>query len=220
MSRKLIFIVLMFSLISTSYGEYIIGDWENSGSGWEDDGLDGWSGTNNELYPGQTVGVTHGVGSLLMIGPTDPCMATSLWYDGGPDAGARAAMLGNTHIRIDVTRPMGYWVEDSDPNTVATSTFTVVVQGGGPTGGMFGTFQQWDADGLCEWNGTDETQTIVFDYPEVVDTEYWMQIVITPHVEGYAQSGTYYFDYARIVPEPMTIALLGIGGLGLLRRKR
>jgi hypothetical protein len=34
------------------------------------------------------------------------------------------------------------------------------------------------------------------------------------------QAGTYYFDNARLIPEPATIALLSLGGLALLRRKR
>jgi hypothetical protein len=32
--------------------------------------------------------------------------------------------------------------------------------------------------------------------------------------------GTYYFDNARLTPEPATMALLGLGGLALIRRKR
>jgi hypothetical protein len=34
------------------------------------------------------------------------------------------------------------------------------------------------------------------------------------------QTGTMYADDVVLTPEPMTLALLGLGGLGLLRRKR
>jgi len=39
-------------------------------------------------------------------------------------------------------------------------------------------------------------------------------------VEGPSAPATFYVDYIRVVPEPATLTLLGLGGLALLRRKR
>jgi len=224
MCKKLTFICIVLALVSTSYG-YVIGNWEGTS-------LDGWTNSPSwipqgdpNLSPGQTDYHTLNAASLKMIAPIGPePLYWDLYRDCGFNAGAKVAMIANggeTRIMIDVYRPTKYWVEDDDPNTVTSSTFKMGVQGGGGSGALFGTLgEQYIAEGLCEWDGTDNVQTIIFDYPTTVDCGWWLQIVLATNNTGWASGGVYYLDNARIVdvPEPMTIALMGLGGLALPRR--
>ncbi|MFA5238713.1 MAG: PEP-CTERM sorting domain-containing protein [Phycisphaerae bacterium] len=224
MRRKVIFVfvVLTFAIVSSSYG-YVLGDWEGSS-------MDGWAQSedfyppgNPTLTPGQTVGVTLNDNSLLMVAPIEP--EPTYWdmcLDLTDDYESRAAFMANTTFEVDVTRLTDDWMEDTDPNTVTMSTFIITIWGGGPAGGF-----NVQPVGLCPWNGEDSTQTLSFDYADAIvasggmlDAGWYMEIEIGTQNVGWEEGGVYYLDNARIVPEPMTIALLGIGGLGLLRRKR
>jgi hypothetical protein len=76
---------------------------------------------------------------------------------------------------------------------------------------------------LHTWTGT-----WTFDYSAILPGGSWTGTHMATS-DGYLNivfnlqsnvSGTYYFDNARFTPEPATIALLGLGGLALIRRKR
>ncbi len=45
----------------------------------------------------------------------------------------------------------------------------------------------------------------------------WCQIIVT--LNGYDTAHDFYFDRAELIPEPATIALLGLGVLALLRKR-
>ncbi|MFA5239276.1 MAG: PEP-CTERM sorting domain-containing protein [Phycisphaerae bacterium] len=226
MCKKLTLICIVLALVSTSYG-YVIGDWESTAStdGWANDPT--WAPQGYpEMYPGQPIYNTLNDASMLIIGPIEPnAMYWQIWIDLGANGDAKAAFAANTTLKIDVTRPTEYWTEDTDPETPTVNGFQIAVLGGGPGGA----FQMESVDTipvLCEWDGTDNAMTLSYNYvaamgtEDVMDTAWWLQIIVGTHVEGYSEGGVWYLDNATLVPEPITIALLGLGGLSLLRKKR
>lgn len=140
-------------------------------------------------------------------------------------------------LEIDVTRDPTEWVvSDVDPYSQLELIFN---WGGIDAGGN--SMSGWDMVGTAnsDWDGTIDTQHVVYDMAAVkqgfVDAynagytnDIWCELVLLPWngaYTGLASNGgmvVYYLDNARLtgVPEPATIALLGLGALSLIRRKR
>jgi hypothetical protein len=51
-------------------------------------------------------------------------------------------------------------------------------------------------------------------------SDQYYELFLLPQNNGYAMPGVYHLDAAYLTPEPATIALLGLGALSLIRRKR
>jgi len=202
-------IVLMFTLASTSYG-IIIGDWEQN--------MDGWTAQNGATSSYSTIGVTLNNYSLDLDAPTG-AFTWSLQHDGVLD------LASNPILSIDVTWVAADW-DDGGAGDIWVNLKEIAINSGGPSG-----WKQYVATDPMNpsypgsWDpyswGDVHTRTLTWDLSDYDATgATWMQIILSTNSGGTIVSGgNYYLDNAQLTPEPATIALLGLGGLALLRRK-
>ena len=213
MSKKLISLCFVVALLGTSYGATVIGNWENWHNGWIDWGngkliSDPCNMPSKYQYEGE-VGDTLQDTSLHVIqAGWGQSLAIKLQNNGFVDE-----FLANDHLIFDYTVKAGTaggWNE----------IYQVYVNA--PT---------WGFTGLGTapifhynfWNGSGErTTTVVLDYSAAKaamgPTPGYVEIIFALN-SGDGQND-FYFDKAMLIPEPATIALLGLGGLLLRRRKR
>jgi hypothetical protein len=130
-------------------------------------------------------------------------------------------------FEIDVTVKSADWVEDEDPLTDPYNNIFIVVNTGGydaagAWGGLWlqqaGISLPMDATTRTIWDISTAKQDTINLYTTYCNDRYFEVFLINDN-GGYT-SGTWYLDNARITPEPATIALLGLGALSLIRRKR
>ena len=236
MCRKLICFVLMLAFASTSYGA-VIGDWEGgSYDGWIDwgEGQATIESIGAPKYTFSEVGATLG-SSAIKVSPGSGWQQNLSISLG--DIGMMEAFMANTIFAIDVTYNSGDW----DPAVTYAQVYQLSMNnngygwndvGGagapeGMNGVLFSDTLNPESPGAIPLidpgvEGTVLTGTWMWDYSGVLDqftlpdTDPYIQIVIATNSDA---PGAYYFDNARLIPEPATIALLGLGGLALLRRK-
>jgi hypothetical protein len=203
----LLSIALTVVLVPTSYG-LVIGNFEGS--------LDNWQ-KKDAVISQDTIGATVGTGSMKIAGPGS-------WHiDAMLDL--KPSLLGvlgsTTQISADVTA----FVADM-PN-VGWMNMEMIYNGqnDNQTGANNNIgWQSLGAKDINIWDG--QTHTLVWDVPAALKTKlggvdsniWWMELMIITNNGG--QNTQCYVDNIKMIPEPATMGLLGMGGLALLRRRK
>jgi hypothetical protein len=240
MSRKIFYCLLVLALAtvasSANAATKLIGSWNDSNDGYID-----WASPQPSItdlpakYSYSTTGVTDGSKSLKITAPIgwQQNLATRS-YQSAYQSGWIQGFLDNPRIALDVTFVTADWVSSSTgdwaqvglniqgTNLSWESMGRPDLDSGNPgyPGGWdsrnFGAMQTrtmyWDISYLHDGN---------FDNKEITATPSsgYVNLIFETNAGGFSSGGVYYFDNLRFVPEPVTIMLLGLGGLFLRRRK-
>jgi hypothetical protein len=238
MCKKLICFVCVLAMASTSYG-LVVGDWEGAMDGWTLN-QGGWA---NVQLSYSTTGATLHDQALKLYDPDagwyNPAIELKLenvgllnWFWSNP---IDTFKLDVTRLSAENIRDQGWWDTHHDVMYATSITFQnpttleELYYGGGTEvrSGFWWPTPQIPHDPPGTGDGP---MKVVFDlstarsmvevYAEMGYTTITSTAIQLFLCNGGYNQATYYFDKAQLVPEPTTIALLGLGGLALLRRKR
>jgi hypothetical protein len=210
MCRKLVLLILVLCMAPTSYG-VVIGNWETTAS-------DGWTITGSPTFtphvtPGHTLGdyaasikPASGSYAWVLVGAT---------YNAGSLYTAADWMANNT-LTFDVTRLTSEWTATSNQYSRMHVAMTT---------NLVGQTTITPSAGVVYWTGLNSNvMTATVDYSAYKaaqsGTPSWIKIILGTQASGWSTMGNYYIDNVRLTPEPATMALFGLGGLALLRRRR
>jgi hypothetical protein len=214
MSRKLSVLCLSLVIVSSSYAGYVIGNFEDGNDGWGTWNGSGVSPSNN-FSQQSTYGVTLGSKALKVV--------QSGWAQGlavSLDSAGAAAMKASTALELDMSVAPS---NDYSPAITAgyTQIYEVDLNASGPgwTAVATGTplnFYWWGGSGARTLHLSVDISAFA---AAMNSSPTWAQVIFALNTGGGAPPEMY-FDNIVLTPEPMTIALLGLGGLFLRRRRR
>lgn len=208
MGKLIVCLVSVLAVLSVpAYAAVIIGNWEQGADGWID-----WGNkesitnpVNASKYAFSDIGATVG-GSSLQVTKTGWNQSLSIKLQ---DNGLVDEFMANSKFLLDVTVPADALL-DGTGGYAQIYNVSLNAQGYG----WHDMFETTPALNFYFWNGSPErTATLEFDYGAakalMSATPGWVEIIIATNSDS--NRGVFYFDNARLVPEPVTVVLLSFG---------
>ena len=236
--KKYVLMLMLLGVVSIIHAD-IIGDFEGGLDNWYASGSGALSGTGptGATLNSEALEVAPVTGFDWVLRTQDTAKAAGL-------AGSSGHMC-----YVDVTFITNEWSTTGDPTQVYVGFSQMEIQGNGPSGSIGWTEFLASSDtgnpgypGFWTpyepWYGESQTRTIGFDLSvdkngNPVDLgsvfgggAWWFEVTFSTNIGsndgGTVTPGNLYIDNIRLesVPEPATLALLGLGALVLRRRRK
>ena len=219
MSKMLVSLCIALALASTSYG-VVIGNWENAADTTFDGWNGGWQGSTYLDY--STNGATLGSQALLVS--TAGEWGLQYAFPAPMDLTGKKLTFTVTMLPSDAANLTGWGAICADfvINSNGTSGWKQITWSGlvtctdnwnpGQTNIDFGNWNPYTTNGFQKVY-TIDLGGMGYDNTGATYEQFNFGLQMPNNT-------TLYFDNVQLTPEPATMALLGLGGLALIRRKK